>query len=379
MQKKYYGSLLVSIFLLFGSSCEKKAEKPQGNLAVPVVILEVQTVNAPLVFDFVGQAESSRQVEIRARVDGFLDDVVYDEGEMVQAGQVLFILDKKPYTAALQQAEGELARQQARLFTSSANLKRIQPLAEKDAVSQKDLDDAIGAKQGAEATVLSAEGQVREAELNLGYATIYSPLKGLASKTDKQVGSYIPTGPDSLLTYVARVDPIWVNFSVSENQILEMRTRIKKGRMIPPKDKNYEVVVVLGDGMAHPYTGTISFAEPNLDPTTGTFLIRAVIPNPKDTMRPGQFVRVKLHGAIRPNAILIPQSAVIQGAKGHFVWVLDKKNQAQVRHVEVGSWQGDQWFIENGLNVGDRVVIDGIVRLNEGREVKIVPAKERKT
>lgn len=143
--------------------------------------------------------------------------------------------------------------------------------------------------------------------------------------------------------------------------------------MIPPKDKNYEVVVVLGDGTVHPYTGMISFAEPNLDPTTGTFLIRAVLPNPSDTMRPGQFVRVKLHGAIRPDAILIPQSAVIQGAKGHFVWVVDKKNQAQVRRVEVGSWQGDKWFIENGLNVGDRVVIDGIVRLNEGREVKIVP------
>jgi len=353
------------------ASCGSDSDQSHQPPPLDVNVIKIEPVNAPVVFQFVGQAKSSLQVEIRARVDGFLDKVAYEEGEMVEKGQVMFELDKKPYQASLQQAKGELALQQARLDTASANLKRIRPLAEQDAVSKKDLDDAIGSERAAQASVLAAEGSVNEAELNLGYATIYSPLRGLASKTDKQVGSYIPTGPDSLLTYVARLDPIWINFSVSENQALQFNQDVDAGKLIPPEEMKFEVEVVFADGTSHPYRGEITFSEPNIDPNTGTFLIRAELKNPEGDMRPGQFVRVILHGAIRPDAILVPQEAVVQGSKGHFVWVVGKNNRPQVRSVEVGPWQGKNWFIEQGLLPGDLVITDNIMKLNPERPIKV--------
>lgn len=360
--------LLVAVF---ACGCER-SEPPHAFPLAEVKVLEIKPKNTPIVFNFVGQAESSRQVEIRARVDGFLDNVAYQEGDYVEPGEVMFVLDKKPFEAALQQAEGELALQQARLFTANANLQRVKPLAEMDAVSQKDLDDALGQEQAAKAAVLSAEGSVREARLNLSYTTIRSPLKGLASKTQQQEGSYIPRGPGSLLTYVARLDPIWVDFSVSENQILTVQEQEKKGLLILPKANDFEVEVVLADGKPFPNRGVINFAEPNIDPMTGTFFIRAELANPKGEMRPGQFVRVLLHGAIRPNAILVPQSAVFQGAKGNFVWVLGEDMKPKARSVVVGSWQGENWFIEEGLQEGEKVIVDGIMRLNPNLPVKVV-------
>jgi len=362
--------ILLSLLLLVPSCKQESAIPPQRTLEVHV--LEVKRIDAPIVFEFVGQTKSSRQVQIRARVDGFLEEVAYEEGSMVHTGQVLFELDKKPYEAALQQAKGELALQQARLTTASANLKRIRPLAEQDAVSKKDLDDAVGREKQAKAAVLSAEGAVREASLNLGYATIASPLNGLASKTDKQEGSYVPTGLDSLLTYVAQLDPIWVQFSISENQILNFRKQIDEGLMVPPRDDNYEVEVKLADGSSHPYRGVINFTEPNIDPETGTFLIRAELKNPDGMMRPGQFVRVFLHGAKRPHAILIPQTAVVQGAKGHFVWVVGDNKKPAVRSIQVGPWQEDNWFIENGLEEGDLLITDQIMKLNPEISLTII-------
>ncbi len=362
----------VFLLLLLVSSCSEEKSPVQAPKTLEVKGLKIERADVPVVFEFVGQAKSSRQVEIRARVDGFLEKLAYEEGEMVQEGAVLFELDKKPYEAALQQAKGELALQNARLTTAVANLKRIRPLAEQDAVSKKDLDDAVGTEQASRAAVLSAEGVVREAELNLGYATIYTPLTGLASKTDKQEGSYIPTGPDSLLTYVAKLDPIWVNFSISENQALMFGQQVKKKLLDAPEDDHYEVELVLADGSPHPYRGVITFAEPNIDPETGTILIRSEIKNPGGKMRPGQFVRVLLHGATRPNAILVPQSAVVQGAKGHFVWVVGKNNKPAVRVVQVGPWKEDNWFIDQGLNEGDVVIVDQIMKLNPEITVKVV-------
>lgn len=364
-------SLIIFVCLIgFFTSCSDKqpVEKPP---LLEVRVLEIKPKDTPVSIEFVGQAKSSRQVEIRARVDGFLDKVAYEEGGMVNAGDVLFQLDPKPYEADLQQAQGELALQNARLVTASANLKRIRPLADKDAVSQKDLDDAIGAEKAAQASVLAAEGSVRKAGLNLGYTTILSPLKGLASKTDFQEGSYISTGMGSLLTYVAQLDPIWVHFSVSANQVLKQRQETKEGRIIPPANDEYEVEVVLGDGTTFPDRGRINFAEPNIDPTTGTFLIRAELSNAEGLLRPGQFLKVLLHGAKRPKAILVPRTAVMQGAKGHFVWVLNSQEEPEVRFVEVGPWHGDEWFINNGLNPGDVVILDQVMRLSAGMKLKI--------
>jgi membrane fusion protein (multidrug efflux system) len=362
---------LCALVLLHG--CDTQQELKKEVPVIPATVITIEPQDTPVVFEFVGQAESSRQVEIRARVDGFLDKQTYNDGELVQEGQVLFELDKKPLEANLQQAQGERSLHQARHTTAVANLGRIKPLAEQDAVSKKDLDDAIGAEKETKAAVLAAEGAVREAELNLSYATIFTPVTGLASKAVKQEGSYIPTGQESLLTYVAQLDPIWVNFSVSENQLLSGREQAAKGLLVPPEGSNYVIEVQFADGTSHPHKGRVNFAEPNVDPETGTMLVRAELANPESSMRPGQFVRVLMHGATRPNAIMVPQTAVLQGAKGHFVWILDESDKAEVRAVEVGPWHGDDWFITSGLQAGDRVVVDNLIKLSKGIQVQHTP------
>jgi membrane fusion protein (multidrug efflux system) len=214
---------------------------------------------------------------------------------------------------------------------------------------------------------------VDTARLNLSYTTITSPLEGIAGAAVQQDGTYINV-QNSLLTTVSAMSPMWVNFSVSENEYQNFRTDISKGLLKPPPNKGYVVEVIQADGSLFSHTGSITFAAPEYNVTTGTFLLRVTIDNPEGTLKPNQFVRVRLNGAIRPNAILVPQRAVLKGATGHFVIVVDKENKAQIRSVEVGPWQGENWFINAGLAAGDIVVVEGVMRLSPGAPVKIVDA-----
>lgn len=350
-------------------------EEPASSARPPteVTVMTVTTRDTPVTFEFVAQTQSVREVEIRARVEGFLDQRLYAEGELVKAGQVLFQMDRKPFEAALQSARGQLAQQQARWEVAKANLARVRPLAAQNAVSQKDLDDAVGAERQARAAVLSAQGEVRTAELDLGYTAIVSPLTGMSSFAKKQEGSYLTPGEGSLLTTVAQMDPIYVNFSLSENELLKYRSEIAAGQLrFPPRNEDFEVEVVLADGSVVPERGRLNFADPSFSRETGTFLIRAVVANPKGLLRPGQFVRAHVLGATRPNAMLVPQRAVLQGAKSHYVWVIGPDGNAEQRIVEVGDWHGDDWFVTRGLQAGERIVVDGAIRVMPGSPLKIV-------
>ena len=343
--------------------------------------MTVSEGDTPVDFEFTAQTESSRAVEIRARVDGFLDRRTYAEGELVHAGQTLFLMDKKPFNAALQIAKGTLAQQQARLVVTKANLARVVPLAQQNALSKKDLDDAIGNEKEAEAAVVAAKGQVETAELNLSYTIITSPLDGLSSFAKQQDGSYVTAGASGLLTTVYQMDPMWVNFSVSENEMLTYRDQIKKGQLRFPADNQFVVSVVLADGTVYPGGGRINFTNPAFSTQTGTFLVRATFANPQGVLRPGQFVTARVSGAIRPKAILVPQRAVLQGSKSHFVWVVDNDSKGHQRVVEVGDWHGDDWFIVDGLKPGERVVVDGAIRVVADTPLKInaAPANGTKT
>ncbi len=311
-------------------------------------------------------------VEIRARVAGFLDKRVYEEGSLVKAGQVLFRIDQRDFQAALQQAKGELAQQEARWATAKANLARVKPLAEQNAVSKKDLDDATGQEQATAASVLAAQGKVREAELNLSYTVVItSPVTGLSSQAKKQDGTYI-SATDSLLTYVAKMNPMWVTFSLSENQYLSSMEEIKKGALRFPRGEKFIVELVLADGSIDLQQGHLIFADPSFSKETGMFLIKATMENPKGILKPGQFVRVRLKGASRPNAIVVPRRAVFEGAKGQFVWCIYKQGRAEVRHVTVGDWIGDDIFITKGLAANDRVIVDGVMMLAQDAPVKVV-------
>jgi membrane fusion protein (multidrug efflux system) len=368
--------VLVCATLTLCSACHKAAAPPSAG-PIEVTVMTVDPRDTPVDFEFTAQTQSSREVEIRARVDGFLDKRVYTEGQLVHAGQILFLMDPKPFEAVLQTAKGELAQQRARLYVSKANLARVIPLAAQNALSKKDLDDATGSEKQAEAAVIAAQGQLQTAELNLSYTTIKSPLVGLSSFARQQDGSYVTATASGLLTYIYQLDPIWVNFSISENELLSYRDQEAKGRLKFPVNHNFAVTVVLADGSAFPQRGEINFTNPAFDTATGTFLVRASFANPQGTLRPGQFVRARVSGAVRPNAILVPQRAILQGAKSHFVWVIDNDSKAHQRVVETGDWHGDDWFISEGLKAGERVVVDGAIRVVADTPLKVTEVSSR--
>ena len=366
---------LSSLFLLVACS----PEKPVVQQAAPEVgIITAAPKPVPYSVNFVAQTESSRQVEIMARVAGFLDRIAYTEGEFVKEGQLLFQIDPKPFKAQLDAAQGALDAQKARLNTATSTLKRVKPLAEQNALSQADLDRATGDFEVATAAVHTAVAKVREAELNLEYATIRSPVSGSAGRALQREGAYVGAAAETAkLTYVAALDPIWVTFSISQNQQSQIREMIEKKLITPPPKDNYEVELILPGNKVYPYRGKINFADPSFSQDTGSFMVRASVPNPKKELRPGMFVTLNMHGAVRPNAVVVPQLALQQGAKGHFVLVANAQDKVEIRPVVVGTYASDKEIVvEQGLQAGDRVIVDGFARLAPNAPVKPIPAEQ---
>jgi membrane fusion protein (multidrug efflux system) len=355
-------SLLATALL---GGCGKKEAPPVAKGPVDVTVVTVEPRDVPAVFEYVGTTQSSRQVNIQARVSGFLDKRVYTEGSIVKEGQVLFLMDTKPFQAQVDAAQAQLSKAQAALDVAKANLARVKPLAEAEALSQKDLDDANGNFQSAAASVDGAKAQLETAQLNLSYCTITSPVAGISGAAAQADGTYL-NATNSQLTTVAVLSPMWVNFSLSENEVQGFRDQVAKGQLARPQGNSYLVEVVLVDGKVFPHTGRVTFTDPAFNAQTGTFLIRATLDNPQGLLRPNQYVRVRVTGATRPNAILVAQRAVLQGSRGHFVWVVDKDGKAENRPVTVGDWVGSDWHIVEGLHAGDRVVVDGGLKLAAG-------------
>jgi membrane fusion protein (multidrug efflux system) len=360
--------------VLAGQGCSKRdAEVAHGAAPAPnVTTITVTPADVPVVFEHIAQTQSSHVVNIYARVSGFLDKRTYTEGAVVKEGELLFLMDPKPFQVQLDQTKAALAMQEASLETARSNLARVKPLAALNALSQKDLDDANGQFQTASAAVAQATAQVASAQLNLSYTRITSPVAGITSAALQQDGTYI-NQQNSQLTSVMVQSPIWVNFSVSENEMKRYRDDVDKGRLRPPPDDNYVVEIVLVDGSLFPNTGRITFLAPAFNPQTGTFLLRASLDNPKGTLRPNQYVRARSKGAVRPRAILVPQRAVQQSAQGHFVWTVNRENQAEYRPVVIGDWYGTDVLVTEGLRAGDRVVVDGGLALRAGAPVTAKP------
>jgi membrane fusion protein (multidrug efflux system) len=362
----------VILLLAVATGCSKGPQEKAQPRGAEVTVITVETKDVPISTEYVAQTQSSRLVNIQARISGFLEKRVYTEGAVVKEGQTLFLMDQKPFKVQVDQARAALAKQVAAMETAKANLARVKPLAEVNALSKKDLDDAVGQYQSYEAAVEQAKAQLETAKLNLSYTVITSPVTGVTSYAQQADGTYI-NPQNSLLTTVAVLSPMWVNFSLSENEIQTFREQERKGLLRLPKGGNFVVEIILVDGSLYPHTGRITFADSSFNPQTGTFLLRASVDNPKGILRPNQYVRVRLKGAIRPNAILVPQRAIQQGSKGHFVWVVDKDGKAEARPVSVGNWEGDEWFVFEGLKAGERVVVDGAQLLSPGLPLTVKP------
>jgi membrane fusion protein (multidrug efflux system) len=372
-------AFMLACTLLFGTAgCGGRGTEHAEAARPPtaVTVLSVTPRDVPVSSEYIAQVQSSRQVNIQARVNGFLERRVYTEGAVVNEGDVLFLMDQKPFQVQLDAAVAALKRQEASLEVARANLARTKPLAAANALSKKDLDNATGAFLSAQASVEQAKASVEQAKLNLSYTTITSPVTGVTGAAEQADGTYL-NQQNSRLTTVSVLSPTWVNFSVSENELQTLRDQVAKGLLRAPGKGGYLVEIILVDGSVFPHTGRITFADFQFNQQTGMFLVRVSVDNPDGLLRPNQYVHVRLHGAVRPNAILVPQRAVQQGSKGHFVWIVDKDGKADYRPVQIGNARGNDWFIFEGLHAGDQVVVDGAITLRPGEAVKATPLAEK--
>jgi membrane fusion protein, multidrug efflux system len=342
-----------------------------GMPPAPVAVQEAKAKAIPVEFEYPAQTAGSREVEVRARVPGILLKRNYEEGATVRQGQSLFTLDSGSYEAAVGRAEADVAAAEARLSNAARSAKRTRPLYEAKAASQKDYDDAVSAEEIAAADVKAARARLREARLNLEYTKVEAPVSGLASRALKSEGTLVP-GPDVLLTTVSQVDPIYVNFGLSEAEQTRLQQDAAAGRIVMPKDGRFQVSIRFEDGRVYGRTGKVAFTDVRVNPQTGTSDARAEIPNPAGEVRPGQFVRVVLKGAQRPSAITVPQRAVMEGPQGKLVYVVGAENKAEPRPIQVGEWSGDnEWIVTSGLKAGEKVIVDGLVKVFPGAPVQI--------
>jgi membrane fusion protein (multidrug efflux system) len=374
--------LLPALLAACGASngTEKGAGKGKGGgnpfAGMPPPEVSVVTV-APRAleesFEYVGQTAGSREVEVRARVTGILLTRNFKEGAPVRKGQSLYTIDPAQFEAAANRSAADVAAAEARLAQAKRNAARLKPLFAEKAVSQKDYDDAVSAEAIGEADLKAARARLVEARLNLKYTKVEAPASGITGRSQRQEGSLV-SGPDVLLTTITQVQPIWVNFGIPDREQQAIQSDAQAGRLVLPKGGNFQVALQRADGSLYAHTGRVNFADVRVSPTTGTREMRAELPNPEGALRPGEFVRVILRGATRPDAITVPQRAVLEGPQGKFVYVVNAQSKVEPRPVEAGEWHGEQWIITKGLAAGDRVVTDGVMKLGPGAPVRVAEA-----
>jgi len=330
---------------------------------VSVLTVAPETVSAR--FEFVGQAAASRRVEVRAQVAGVIVARPYAEGTDVAKGALLFQIDSTTYDAAYRSAQAQLADATARLANAERNRARLKALLGSRAVAQKDVDDAETAFDQARAAVQAAQAAVDRAKKDYDDTFVRAEIAGRAGRALLDLGARV-TGPSDLLTTVEQIDPVYVNFSPSDQEVLRWRQDIATRRLLVPA-RVLAVQVTLSDGSIFPGTGQLNFVDLALQPATGTLSLRAEFQNPRHVLLPGQFVRLHFVGLKRPDAILVPQRAVQRGLAGAFVYVLGDSNRVTVRDVVATSWERRGWLIDQGLRAGDRVVVDGIQKVAPGQ------------
>jgi membrane fusion protein (multidrug efflux system) len=351
---------IVPILLTVGGC--KKEEKAMAPQAPTVEVVAVVQKDVPLYDEWVGALDGSINAVIRPQVTGYLISQNYREGEQVKKGRVLFEIDPRSFQAALNQAKAQLSQQKARHDTAKANLARIRPLAEKNAVSQKDLDDAVGAELSARASVEAAQAAVDEAQLNLGFTKIASPVDGIAGIAKTQLGNLVSPNMQEELTSVSTVDPIKVYINISEQEYLKTVASGNKGDQMP-------LQLILADGSVYPHEGRFALMDRQVDPTTGTLKVGALFPNTDNLLRPGQFGRIRAMIQVKKGALLIPQRAVTEMQGKYLVAVVGADNKVDVRPVQVGERIGSDWLIDKGLQPGEQVIAEGTQKVRPGATV----------
>jgi len=378
--KNFAGTRFVPLFLALSLLAACKSQPPPEAAPIDVVVTEVVQRDVPIKGEWVGTLEGQVTAQIRARVTGYLQAQRYEEGRYVHQGELLFLIDPRPYLAAMEQARGQLERQQALLKMSETNVARYTPLAKEGAVSQRELDNSTQIRDANAAAVLSAKANLDQAILNLQWTKVTSPIDGIAGAAQGQVGDLI--SENSILTAVSQVDPIRVAFPLSEREYLTLAQRLgpaaprtlrsdldtpgapPQGAEVRGKPGGLELILTNGD--LFPQRGTFIFVNRQVDEKTGTLLVKGEFPNPGNLLRPGGYAKVRAVTMFKKGALLVPQRAVSELQGTYHVAVVDKDNKVSIRNVEPGSRVGNLWIIEKGLEPNERVVVEGLQKVRDG-------------
>lgn len=368
---------LFSIVLAL-SACKKNdaqtsaATKPQD-----VSVLELRSEDIPLNFEFSARAQGSKETEIRAQVSGILLKRNYVEGSKVEEGSILFQIDPKPYELALNQANARLSQAKAQYTNAKTQWKRTEELFKEGFASAKTRDEALANMSSLEASVQLAQAEVDTAKLNLDYTTVTAPISGITSMEAQSEGSLIST--TGLLTKIVQVDPIYVIFSLSENELVSFRNMSEKGLIKNPENKSEVIAKVkFSDDTIYEHNGTINFINPTIDEATGTVKLRAVFPNPDNKIKPGQFLRLNMAGLTRLNAIVIPKESVMQEANGSYVYRVNAQNEVETANVKTGlTTQDGKWIIDEGLNPKDKIILNSLLKLRQGAKVNPIAIEQK--
>jgi membrane fusion protein, multidrug efflux system len=357
----------LTVAFVAAAGCHKEqAAAPPPPPAVEVT--QVVQRDVPIYTQWVGSLDGYVNAVIRPQVSGYLIKQNYTEGDLVKKGQVLFEIDPRPFQSALNQAKAQLAQQQARHDTSKANLARVRPLAAQNAVSKKDLDDSIGAELSTRSSVDGARAAVEQAQLDLDFTRITSPINGVAGIAKAQLGDLVGPSMATELTSVSTLDPIKAYINISEQEYLNARGK-GRGRGA----ERIPLQLVLADGSVYPYPGRLALADRQIDPTTGTLKVGSLFPNPGNMLRPGGYALVRAMMSVRRGALLIPQQAVTDMQGKYLVAVVGAGNKAEIRPVQVAERIGSEWVVTGGLKPGERVVVEGTQKVKPGMTVTPQP------
>ena len=370
--RSFAGLLFVSFLFLANDGC--KANKPAPS--PPPATVEVATVvqqDTPIYSEWVAVLDGYVNAQIQPHVSGYIIKQNYKEGSVVRKGDILFEIDPRPFKAALDQAKAQLAQAEAQLGKASLDVQRDTPLARARAIAQSQLDTEIQAKLGAQATVQAAKANVEQAELNIEWTKVTSLVSGIAGSAQVQIGNLV--GPNSVLTSVSQVDPIKAYFTVSEQQFTDFHRRFPTPAKVEEERRRIPLQLMLADGSVYERTGTIYFADREVNPATGAIRIAGVFPNSNNLLRPGGYGRVRASVKTQNGALLVPQRAVTELQGSQQVAVVGADNKVSIRPVTVGERVGNLWIVTEGLKAGERVVVEGVQKVREGAPVKAVPVE----
>lgn len=362
------------IFLLI--ACEKK--KPVNQIP-EVSVIEIKTQELILTTELPGRTNPYRIAEIRPQVNGIILKRYFTEGSNVKAGDILYQIDPAQYKAVYDSARAALSRAEATLQAVKAKYERYQELIKVNAISKQEFDDVKAQYEQTLAEIEALKAQVRNAQINLGYTKITAPISGRIGKSNVTEGALVTAYQAQELTRIQQLDPIYVDIPQSTKELRELEKRLEQGRLKYAGKEQKKVKLILEDGTVYPLEGTLQFKDITVDPTTGSVTLRAIFPNPRGILLPGMFVRAVIKEGINKSAILVPQQTVFRDTKGNpFVYIVDKENKVQIRPIKVDRAIGDKWLVSEGLQVGEKVIIEGIQKIMPGATVKPFAYMEEK-